>query len=300
MRLSQATCHGWLPTLLTGVCLCCGTMTRGEEPAASGPRPVQVAERSVPVPNRAELVASGTDPNEHPLAPALRWAYQGLEEINRIQDYSATVVKRERIAGKLGDHQYMFAKVRQKPFSVYLYFLDPPGSKGQEGQEVIYVEGQNNGKLQAHLPPGLKNKLIGTVSLDPTSALAMQGQRYPITELGVATLVRRLVEVGEHDSQFGECEVNFLQGTKINGRPCTRIQVVHPTPRRNFLFHIARIYVDEEMNIPVRYESHDWPTSPGGQPELMEEYTYLNVKLNNGFTDADFDVNNPNYRFKSN
>ena len=35
----------------------------------------------------------------------------------------------------------------------------------------------------------------------------------------------------------------------------------------------------------------------GGKPVLSEEYTYLNVKLNNGFTDADFDVRNPNYQF---
>ncbi len=30
----------------------------------------------------------------------------------------------------------------------------------------------------------------------------------------------------------------------------------------------------------------------------MEEYTYLNLKLNNGFTDADFDIKNPNYKFR--
>ena len=30
----------------------------------------------------------------------------------------------------------------------------------------------------------------------------------------------------------------------------------------------------------------------------MEEYTYLNLKLNNGFTDADFDVKNPSYKFR--
>jgi hypothetical protein len=30
----------------------------------------------------------------------------------------------------------------------------------------------------------------------------------------------------------------------------------------------------------------------------MEEYTYMDIKLNNGFTDADFDDNNPNYGFR--
>ena len=40
---------------------------------------------------------------------------------------------------------------------------------------------------------------------------------------------------------------------------------------------------------------YDW----SGKPQLLEEYTYLNLKLNNGFTDADFDVRNPNYQFNS-
>ena len=69
-------------------------------------------------------------------------------------------------------------------------------------------------------------------------------------------------------------------------------------PRRNFLFHLARIFVDDELNLPIRYESYDWPEKPGGPPELIEEYTYLNLKLNNGFTDADFDIRNPNYQFR--
>jgi len=102
---------------------------------------------------------------------------------------------------------------------------------------------------------------------------------------------------GEAD-QLGECEGQFLKGAKNKDRTCLCIQVVHPVPRRVFRFHIARIYVDDELNVPIRYEAGDWPKQPGGEPELMEEYTYLNRKLNNGFTDADFDIRNPNYKFR--
>jgi hypothetical protein len=91
--------------------------------------------------------------------------------------------------------------------------------------------------------------------------------------------------------------VKFIQNANINDRVCTCIQVYHPVPRRNFLFHIARIFVDDELNIPIRYEAYDWPAKQGGAPELIEEYTYIGLKLNNGFTDADFDVNNSNYEF---
>ena len=68
-------------------------------------------------------------------------------------------------------------------------------------------------------------------------------------------------------------------------------------PRKNFRFNKALVFVDDELNIPVRYEAYDWPATQGGQPQLLEEYTYTDIKLNNGFTDADFDENNPNYHF---
>ena len=31
--------------------------------------------------------------------------------------------------------------------------------------------------------------------------------------------------------------------------------------------------------------------------QLLEEYTYTNIKINVGLTDADFDTKNPNYKF---
>ena len=224
----------------------------------------------------------------------LRWAYSGLGNIEKIQDYSATLAKRERIGGKVLDYEYMFIKVRHRPFSVYMYFLGPADLKGQE---VIFVEGQNGGSMLAH-GVGMKNTMFGTVKLRPDGPIAMRNERYPLTELGILNMTRRLVEVGEKDVKYGECEVKYYEGAKINNRVCTCIEVVHPVPRRNFLFHLARIFVDKDYNVPIRYESYDWPQEKGVAPELMEEYTYLNLKLNNGFTDADFDIKNPNYKFR--
>jgi len=233
---------------------------------------------------------------QHPLEPALELARRGLGQLRgKIQDYSCTMVKRERIDGKLGEHQYIFAKIRHEPFSVYLYFLAPEDVKGQE---VVYVEGQNDGNMMAHAGSGMR-AMVGTVALKPDGALAMQGNRYPITEIGVENLARRLVEVAEHDRQFGECTVNFFPNAKVNGRICTCVQVEHPVPRRNFRFHMARVFIDDEFLIPIRYEAYDWPQEQGGQPVLMEEYTYMNVKPNNGFTDADFDTKNTAYKFNA-
>lgn len=232
---------------------------------------------------------------EHPLAGALRMAQSSLDRINRdIKDYTCTMIKRERINGQLNEPEYMFVKIRHQPFSVYLYFLRPDGAKGRE---VIYVEGRNEGKMLAHEGSGLKSR-FGTVSLVPTSALAMDGNKYPITQIGTKNLVKRLLEVGNQDIKYAECEVQYRKNAKVNDRVCTIIEVTHPVPRRNFLFHKALIYVDDELNVPIRYEAYMWPKTPGGRAELDEEYTYLNMKVNVGLTDADFEPSNPNYHFK--
>ena len=127
-------------------------------------------------------------------------------------------------------------------------------------------------------------------------ACSQWGNRYPITEIGVENLAERLVEVAQHDKQFGECDVNFFPEAKVNGRVCTCIQVVHPVPRRNFRFHLARVYMDDEYLIPIRYEAYDWPKEQGGQPILMEEYTYMDARtMDSQMTD----LTNAAYKFNS-
>jgi hypothetical protein len=229
-------------------------------------------------------------PNEHPLMPVLRWAQQCLPAIENLKDYSAVLVRRERIRGKLGSYEHVFIKIRHQPFSVYARFLAPASVKGQE---VIYIAGRNEGNLLAH-----RARLAATVSLHPDGLIAMSGRHYPLTEIGLVNLVRRLVEVGQQDVNYADCEVRYFTHATINKRPCTMIEVVHPTPRDVFRFHIARVFVDDELVVPIRYESHDWPREPGGPPQLIEEYTYLDLKVNNGFTDEDFSTRNPEYQFQ--
>ncbi len=236
---------------------------------------------------RAEPTSNASQPDaDHPLDPALRIARKCLANIEtNIRDYSATLIKRESIGGKLNETERMRVKIRHQPFSVYLQHTAPESVKGQE---VVYVRGKNDGNLIGR-PVGLKG-VLGTLSLKPDGVIAMQGQRYPITEIGILNLTNRLIEAAESGKKFGDCEVRFFKGAKINKRSCTRIEVVHSTRRPQFDVHRAQVFFDDELNIPVRYEAYDWPDSPGGKPKLIEEYTYLDVKLNNDFGDADFEL----------
>ena len=242
-------------------------------------------------------------PQGHPLDPAIAVARQCLENIqSNVKDYTCTLVKRERIDGELGNYEFMFTKIRNpriengkvvSPLSAYMYFVKPAAVKGRE---VIYVAGRNNGKMCAH-EGGTKGRLIPSVWLAPNGVIAMKGQRYPMSEIGIENLVIKLIERGTRDSKRGECEVEFRKGAKINGRNCTVIQVTHHTRRPYFDFHIAQIFIDNKLNVPIRYAAYDWPKKPNGKPEIAEEYTYLNLKLNVGLSDQDFNVKNPDYNF---
>jgi len=247
--------------------------------------------------------ATGTSPaKEDPLKESLRIAYEGEQRIREtIRDYTCTLTRRERVEGRLMAYETMFVKIRHQqkegseivaPFSVYVRFLAPERVKGRE---VIFVEGENNGKLIVR-NGGTRFEHI-TTSLLPDSPAAMQQTRYPITEIGVLNLTRRLIERGEEEAKDKECEVRLVRGAKINGRPSTVIQVIHKTRQSDVQFKSARIMIDDELNLPVHYSAYDWPQEASGPPVLLEEYTYTDVKLNVGLTDLDFDHRNEAYRF---
>ena len=238
----------------------------------------------------------------HPLDPAIEMATKTLEQIRAsIHDYTAVLVKREQINGELTDYEYMFAKVRNRkvednqlkvPFSVYLAFLKPSAVKGRE---VLFIENQNDGKLLAH--EGGFKRALGTHTLEPTGFLAMNGQRYPLTDIGLENLVIKLIERGERDRKNGLCEVEFLPGAKVDKRLCTVLQVKHPDQKPCYDFHLAQVFIDDEYKIPVRYIAYGWPQNGGTNMEVIEEYTYQNLKINVGLSDADFDVANNAYSF---
>ncbi len=236
------------------------------------------------------LLARAQAENRHPLEPVLRWAQANLPRIEAIRDYTCVLVKRERIAEKLRPYEYLFLKVRHRPFSVYVYTLAPI-----KGREIIYVEGRNHGRLWAH-ESGPRRLIIGTISLDPRGPRAMKGQKYPITEVGILNLTRRLLEVGRQELRCPDIQVKTYAQARLNGRPCLVLEFVHPRAT-NHRFYMARVFVDREWNLPVRYESYGPPAAPGEKPRLLEEYTYTNLRLNVGLTDEDFDIRNPNYRF---
>jgi hypothetical protein len=262
--------------------------------------PRSSAQTSVPV--------STSTPESNVISPSrnqnLEWALNYAQAClaysnENIHDYTAILTKRCRENGVLSESQHISVKIRHRreeagrktvPMSVYMNFLKPDGVKGRE---VIWVEGQNNGNMVAH-EGGLKNVL--TVNLAPSGSMAMRGQRYPVTEVGMKKLIEKMLEKGMRERQLGDCEVNLYRDVAVGTRKCTAIEIVHPVAKPQFEFHRAQLFFDDEHKMPIRYVSWLWPSSDG-QPVLDEEYYYSNVKTNVGLTDSDFDPKNSAYKF---
>jgi len=227
--------------------------------------------------------------DSHPLQPALKMARQSREQLASVRDYSARFVKREMVRGRQVQ-QTMDMKLREEPFSVYLQYVSP-----HAGREVIYVEGANQGKLLAH-ERGIRS-LAGTVALAPTSNEAMAESRYPITAIGMAKMLDTIIAQWERELHVPDVKVRYFPNAKIGTVETKMIETSHAQQRENVTFHMTRVYFDKQSNLPIRVEQFGWPTTAGGQPPLIEEYNYTNVRVNVGLTDIDFDTRNPAYSF---
>ncbi len=67
--------------------------------------------------------------------------------------------------------------------------------------------------------------------------------------------------------------------------------------REYFQYHKAQIFIDDQFQLPVRFAVYGWPAQDGGSLPLIEEFTVVDVKLNVGLTDEDFDHRNAAYEF---
>jgi len=279
-----------LTIVVGGIAVC---LFLGGVPVLCQMVPAPAAAQQAPKVANAPIITAAA---EHPLLPVIRWAEREHPNIAAITDYTAIMQKQENIGGEVNGVQVLEIKVRHHPFSVYTKFRFP---QELNGQQAIYVQGKNDDKIIGH-GVGFR-RTFGSQKLEPSGLLAMRGQKYPITEMGLLNLTDRLLEVGYKDSRFDECVVKYTEGVTLfkntEPRECTMIQVMHPTPRPYFIFYVALIYVDKELNLPIRYESYEWPRKEGEKPKLIEVYEYRNLKLNVGLTDKDFDPDNPEYAF---
>src|SRR6184192_4291760 len=133
-------------------------------------------------PPAAPSTAAGPGPLDQPL----RLIAEARQNYGGVKDYACLFVKRERLRGQVQPENLIDMKVRTQPFSVYLRWLKPSPTAGQE---VCYIAGRNNGMMRVH-STGLLGA-VGFVSMDPRDPRALETSRHSIQEAGIGNLIDR-------------------------------------------------------------------------------------------------------------
>jgi hypothetical protein len=234
-------------------------------------------------------------PNKGPIRPAaasaeqmsfdqpLAWMQEAKTNYSAVKDYSCTLVSRERVKDKLGDESIMQMKVKAQPFSVYLRWLGPAKDVGQE---VVYVQGKNNGKM---LVKSKAHPLPGFHAIDPDDPRVRQNSRHNIREAGIGNMIDETIKSWELDRAIGKAKVLPPLEASYNKRDCLKVEVVHLEKNAQTPCYRTVIYLEKVSKLPIRLENYDWPRQGGpADGELLEMFSYVNIQFNAGITDAEF------------
>ena len=252
---------------------------------------------------------------------------QSLEAIKPVDSYQGRFVMRELIGDQLKSSKVDFKFM--KPFKVYMKYITP-----SEGQEVLYVQGENDGELKAHKGsfPDI------TVNLNPRGRAAMKGSHQPIQTFGLLKQIEIMTRIYRKARARGDSTYTVSDGGIFLGEPVWKVEAQFPSTG-----DVVKVREDEDGNL-WKFANRVGQTmyvilhyngirSPGsidegdeifvphhygsrlryliGKKSLMplqettwdhegivyESYDYPVLKLNAGLTAKDFDPENEQYDF---
>jgi len=203
----------------------------------------------------------------------------------QIHDYTAVMVSRERVKGALLPEERVLLKF-QRTFKVYMRWLAGP-SKGREG---LYVAGAHDGKFLLYEPSGFQR--LFTAALEPTDARVMDKSRHPVTDVGIGRLLEIVGDNARRAARSGVLRVVDGGIVNVAGRRVRQVEGILPRDEgQGYYAYRVQLFFDVEHQLPIRVVVYDW------SDQLVEDYTYVDLRLNPGLTTLDFDPSNKEYGF---
>ena len=252
---------------------------------------------------------------------------QSLQAIKPVESYQGQFVMRELIGDDLKHSKVNFKFM--KPFKVYMKYITP-----SEGQEVLYVRGENDGELKAHKGsfPDI------TVNLNPRGRAAMKGSHQPIQTFGLKKQIEIMGQIYRKAKARGEANYTVTDGGVYLGESVWKVEAKLPSTgevievrededgnlwkfakRVGQTMYVILHYNDirspgsidegDEIFVPHHYGSRLryligkkslmplQETSWDHKGRVYESYDYPEIKLNAGLTAKDFDPDNEQYDF---
>jgi hypothetical protein len=202
-----------------------------------------------------------------------------------IQSYTTTLEKRERVAGTLRPREVVEAAFREKPFSVFMKWR----VGGSRAHSVLWVEGENDGKMLAR-PPGILGILIVKKALDAPDVKS--SGRYGIDEFGLQKGTERTLSAWKAAAKRKALTVVYegiFQVKQAGDRHCYKLhRKDFPHPEEDEINDVV-IYIDTETWLQVgSVLKRD--VKPGEDGKLVGEYFFRDVRVNPTFSADQFTV----------
>ena len=84
----------------------------------------------------------------------------------------------------------------------------------------------------------------------------MQGQKYPVSEVGIMKLIDKLIERGEKDRDNPDISVKIITDQKLDDTPTHMIQIRRSKPsNEEDDFSLAEITLDPERQLILGYRA---------------------------------------------
>jgi hypothetical protein len=227
----------------------------------------------------------------------------GKQRIQHFPDYSATFFKQERVDGdNLQDLQTCQLKLRHQPFSVYMKWVEG----GEVGQELLYVDGQYDNRMQVKLG-GRKGDILPRLKLDPHGSAAMSKSRHPVTEMGLLQLSDLIIKFRKRDLSLKEgARWQMLADQKVLDQDCHCFVIEYDSKEIEPIYRKSITYIDKEHSLPICVKNFGWPAEDvsADNPQALDEatliefYGYKDLRFETRLSDNDFDKANAEYKFR--
>ncbi|MCR9198140.1 MAG: DUF1571 domain-containing protein [Planctomycetaceae bacterium] len=221
----------------------------------------------------------------------------GLRFIESYNTYTVTFHREERIDGDMKSQQSIDMKVQHGPhFAVYMKWLT-----GEKGQQVLYSDEYDDGCMVVKF--GGFRRLLPALRIDPSSSVAMAETRYPVTEAGMAGMIKQILTHREADiKRNGGLSCVRLADKEFDGRNCYCFLMKYDSQDINKTYRKTIMLIDAERHLPVMVRNFTW-SADGNLADaeldaetLIEDYSFTELEVETDLVAQDFSRDNPAYR----
>jgi len=206
----------------------------------------------------------------------LQWCLQNYDKT--VTDYSCTLIKQERLNGRLLPEQQIKVKYVDSPFSVAMTWVKNPG----KADRAIYVEGKYDGNMLIRPAASWLRMIRPQVRRLPNGKDAQKATLRSIDMFGFRNGLVNLLKIYSLADKAGELAMEFGGYSTVAGKKCIVIVRHLPATDPAYPNKITEIHIDIERLLPICVKGIGW------DDELLCNYIYKDLRFNVGLGAKDF------------